>query len=201
MCEISALQLKIRKSAETLLSRCAENHITVGTAESCTGGLIAATLTDVPGASAALAGGIVSYANEVKRDRLGVDAQTLEDKGAVSEEVACQMASGARRELSVDVAVSVTGIAGPGGAVPGKPVGTVWIGVSSHLGTSARLHHFDGDRDSVRRQTVEAALGVMLEEIEKELKFTTLHFHRLDDLLASIGIEPCKVCTYCFNGK
>ena len=152
---------------ERVIKEASAKGVTLGTAESCTGGLIAATLTDVPGASAALAGGIVSYANEVKRDRLGVDAQTLEDKGAVSEEVACQMASGARRELSVDVAVSVTGIAGPGGAVPGKPVGTVWIGVSSRLGTSARLHHFDGDRDAVRRQTVEAALGVMLEEIEK----------------------------------
>jgi nicotinamide-nucleotide amidase len=160
---------KAQESAveERVIQKASAKGVTLGTAESCTGGLIAATLTDVPGASAALAGGIVSYANEVKRDRLGVDAQTLEDKGAVSEEVACQMASGARRELSVDVAVSVTGIAGPGGAVPGKPVGTVWIGVSSHLGTSARLHHFDGDRDAVRRRTVEAALGVMLEEIEK----------------------------------
>ncbi len=142
--------------------------LTVGTAESCTGGLIAATLTNVPGASAALWGGIVSYANEVKRDRLGVDEATLQAKGAVSEEVACQMAAGARSALSVDVAVSVTGIAGPGGAVPGKPVGTVWIGVSSAAGTFARLHHFDGDRSSVRAQTVDAALGLMLEALEAD---------------------------------
>ncbi len=151
---------------ERVIAAAVQRGLTVGTAESCTGGLIAATLTDVPGASAALAGGIVSYANEVKRDRLGVDAGVLARMGAVSEEVACQMAQGARRELSVDVAVSVTGIAGPGGAVPGKPVGTVWIGVSSLAGTHACLHHFDGDRSAVRAQTVTAALALMLDAIE-----------------------------------
>ena len=155
-------------SIEELVIRAAcSKGLCLGTAESCTGGLIAATLTNVPGASGALFGGIVSYANEVKRNRLGVDARVLDEKGAVSEEVACQMAAGARRELSVDIAVSVTGIAGPGGAVPGKPVGTVWIGVSSKFATRAFLHHFDGDRDSVRHQTVNAALSLMLQEIER----------------------------------
>lgn len=144
-------------------AKAAQAHI--GTAESCTGGLIAATLTEVPGASEVLAGGIVSYANEVKRDRLGVAESTLAEHGAVSEQTACEMASGALDALGVDVAVSVTGIAGPGGAVPGKPVGTVWVGIATSAGAKAELHHFDGDRDAVRRQTVDAALRMMLAEL------------------------------------
>ncbi len=150
-----------------VLSAAIDAGLSLGTAESCTAGLIASTLADVAGASAVLAGGIVSYANEVKRDRLGVDACTLAEKGAVSEEVAIQMAEGARAALSVDVAVSATGIAGPGGSVPGKPVGTVWIGVASPVGSRAELHHFDGDRAAVRAQAVKAALELMLNEIER----------------------------------
>ena len=117
MCEISALQLKIRQSAETLLSRCAENHITVGTAESCTGGLIAASVTDIPGASTVFLGGIVSYDNRVKHEVLGVKEETLCEFGAVSSETAEEMALGAVRVLGTSLAVSVTGIAGPGGGM------------------------------------------------------------------------------------
>ena len=149
--------------AQRVIDAARERSLTLATAESCTGGLISAALTDVPGSSEAVLGGIVSYANEVKRDSLGVSEEVLSKHGAVSEQTACAMAKGAREALGADIAVSVTGIAGPGGAVPGKPVGTVWVGVSCAQGTEAQLHHFEGDRDAVRAQTVEAALCVMLE--------------------------------------
>ena len=111
-----------------------EAGVSVGTAESLTGGLVAAALTSVPGSSACVRGGVVSYACDVKRDALGVDAGLLESRGAVDADVACQMAQGARERLGADVAVAVTGIAGPGGAEPGKPVGTVWLGLAGAHG-------------------------------------------------------------------
>lgn len=138
----------------------------VGTAESLTGGLIAAALTAVPGSSDTVRGGVVSYVNDVKREVLGVPRETLERHGAVSAETARAMAEGARRDLGVDVAVSVTGIAGPGGAEPGKPVGTVWIGLASEGFADARLNEFPGDRTQVRLQTVRAALGRLKEALE-----------------------------------
>lgn len=138
----------------------------VGTAESLTGGLIAAALTAVPGSSDTVRGGVVSYVDDVKREVLGVPRETLERHGAVSAETARAMAEGARRDLGVDVAVSVTGIAGPGGAEPGKPVGTVWIGLASEGFADARLHEFPGDRTQVRLQTVRAALGRLKEALE-----------------------------------
>ncbi|MBC2890498.1 CDP-diacylglycerol--glycerol-3-phosphate 3-phosphatidyltransferase [Gordonibacter massiliensis] len=138
----------------------------VGTAESLTGGLIAAALTAVPGSSDAVRGGVVSYVDDVKREVLGVPRETLDRHGAVSAETARAMAEGARRDLGVDVAVSVTGIAGPGGAEPGKPVGTVWIGLASEGFADARLHEFPGDRTQVRLQTVRAALGRLKEALE-----------------------------------
>ncbi len=141
--------------------------LTVGTAESLTGGLIAGTLTSVPGSSAVVRGGIVSYVNDVKRDSLGVDADILEREGAVSREVACQMAQGARIALGVDVAVAVTGIAGPGGAEPGKPVGTVWMGLADARGVRAECFHFSGDRDDVRAQTVLQALTALESALEE----------------------------------
>lgn len=153
-------------AAERVIDAAKQAQKRIGTAESCTGGLIAASLTDVPGSSEVVYGGIVSYANEVKQARLGVKEETLAQFGAVSEETAREMAEGALRELDVDVAVSVTGIAGPGGAVPGKPVGTVWIAVATANGVNAKLHSFDGDRETVRRQTVDAALAMMLETLE-----------------------------------
>ncbi|RDB62439.1 CDP-diacylglycerol--glycerol-3-phosphate 3-phosphatidyltransferase [Gordonibacter sp. 28C] len=138
----------------------------VGTAESLTGGLVAAALTAVPGSSDTVRGGVVSYANDVKREVLGVPLETLERHGAVSAETARAMAEGARRDLGVDVAVSVTGIAGPGGAESGKPVGTVWIGLASEGLVDARLHEFPGDRSQVRLQTVRAALQRLKEALE-----------------------------------
>ena len=154
--------------AQRVVSDAAAKGLMVSTAESCTGGRIGATLTHVAGSSATVKGGIISYANEVKRDVLGVPQEILDTAGAVSEETACAMAEGSRRVTGSDAAVSATGIAGPGGAVPGKPVGTVWIGVSARRATYARLYHFEGDRVSVRTQTVRQALILLHEEISSE---------------------------------
>lgn len=154
-----------RPLAERVIDAAKDRKLRIGTAESCTGGLVSAALVDVPGASDAVWGGVVSYANDVKQGCLGVSSDTLAVHGAVSEQTACQMAKGARATLGVDVAVSTTGIAGPGGAVDGKPVGTVWVGVSSASGEHAVLHHFDGDRAAVRRQAADAALKALLDEI------------------------------------
>lgn len=130
----------------------------LSTAESCTGGLIGGALTAVPGSSAVVEGGIISYSNEVKMNVLGVSSADLERVGAVSSEVAASMAQGSLRVAHSDIAVAVTGIAGPGGAVPGKPVGTVWFGLATEKGTKTFVRHFHGDRDGVREATVGFAL-------------------------------------------
>lgn len=151
----------LRARAAQVIQLAREQGRKIGTAESCTGGLIGGTLTAVSGASEVTEGGIISYSNDVKHQVLGVRRETLDEHGAVSGQTACQMAQGARRVLGVDVAVSVTGIAGPGGAVPGKPVGTVWIGISDGTTTVARHCLFPGDRDEVRAHTVRFALDLM----------------------------------------
>ena len=131
----------------------------VATAESCTGGLLAKIITDLPGASAHYAGGVVTYANDVKVKHLGVNPGSLEAHGAVSREVALEMAAGACRRFEADVAIAVTGIAGPDGGAPGKPVGTVWLAVALQDGTAhARVERFAGDRRAVRNASVAAAL-------------------------------------------
>jgi nicotinamide-nucleotide amidase len=139
---------------------------TIATAESCTGGGIATALTDIPNSSDSFVGGAVTYANQIKESMLGVDAHDIEEHGAVSPEVAEQMASGALRRFGSDVAVSVTGIAGPGGAVPGKPVGTVWFGIAGGDEVRTDLQHFEGDRKSVREQAVKHALQLLEQELE-----------------------------------
>ena len=138
---------------------------TVATAESCTGGLIAASLTEVPGSSAVVRGGVVSYVNDVKMKSLDVPENAFVDGSAVCEGVAVAMARGAASELGADVACSVTGIAGPGGEEPGKPVGTVWIGISSGDGAFAKEFHFKGNRENVRAQATQAALEMILEAL------------------------------------
>jgi nicotinamide-nucleotide amidase len=130
------------------------------TAESCTGGWIAKILTDLPGSSAWFDAGVVTYSYEAKEALLGVNPHTLERTGAVSEETALEMVSGALARFGAGVAVAVTGIAGPSGGTPEKPVGTVWIGWKRRGGYAhARLYRFGGDREAVRRQTVAAALA------------------------------------------
>lgn len=129
------------------------------TAESCSGGWIAKTLTDLPGSSAWFDTGVVTYSYEAKEALLGVNPRTLEHTGAVSEETVLEMVSGALARFGAGVAVAVTGIAGPSGGTPDKPVGTVWIGWKRRGGYGhAQLFHFRGDREAVRRQTVAAAL-------------------------------------------
>lgn len=140
---------------------------TLATAESCTGGGIGAALTAVPGSSAVYKGGIISYTNYVKHTLLGVDEQMLSREGAVSAPVAQAMASGVRGALHADIAVSVTGLAGPGGDEYGNPVGTVYIGYADEASIISREFHFKGDRQAVRLQAVIAALELVLEKNTK----------------------------------
>ncbi len=143
--------------------------VTVSTAESCTGGNVAHLITAEAGSSAYFLGGIVSYANEVKINVLGVSAQDLEKYGAVSEAVAVQMAQGARRVTGADYAVSTTGVAGPSGGTPQKPVGTVWIGVAGPRGAWAREFHFSATRERNIAKASAKALELLLKEIQKDL--------------------------------
>ena len=157
----------IDAAAEQAIAKALRAGVTVAAAESLTGGLIGSSLCGVPGASAAYVGGAVTYVNSVKEKMLGVEARVLDTDGAVSEACACQMAAGMRKAVGCDIAVSATGIAGPTGAEPGKPVGTVWIGVASERGSRAVEHHFDGDRAIVREKAARAALEIMAEEIDR----------------------------------
>lgn len=136
---------------------------TLATAESCTGGGIGGALTSVSGASAVFKGGIISYCNEIKHSLLGVDWEILNTFGAVSAPVAEAMAKGARQALQADIAVSVTGLAGPNGDEFGNPVGTVFIGYSDATQTTFREFHFPGDRDAVRGAAITQALALILE--------------------------------------
>lgn len=156
-------------AAGELIALAIARRVTIGSAESCTGGMIAAALTDVPGASQAFWGSVISYDNTVKMGVLGVRADTLDSMGAVSQEVALQMAAGACHSLGVDFAVSTTGIAGPDGGTPRKPVGTVWIGVAGHGTQLARLYHFEGNRSQIRQAATAAALKELLCFIQDQL--------------------------------
>jgi len=137
---------------------------TLATAESCTGGGIGAAITAVSGSSAVYKGGIISYQNEIKRDLLGVSDTDIKKFGPVSSTVAEQMAIGVLNALQADVAVSVTGLAGPGGDEFGNPVGTVYIGYADSNCVFSRHFLFEGDRESVRIQAVENALRILLEK-------------------------------------
>lgn len=142
---------------------------TLVTAESLTGGGIGAALTAIPGSSEVYKGGVISYTNQVKHKILGVPMETLEKYGAVSEPTAKAMAKGVRRVLDADIAVSVTGLAGPGGDEYGNPVGTVFIGYSDENQTVVKPFLFEGDREAVRNQTIEAALNLILEMRKESL--------------------------------
>ena len=151
----------MNKVAEHLVELLKARGLTCATAESCTGGGVGSAITAVPGSSAVFMGGVISYANEVKRDVLGVSDRNLQTVGAVSPEVAAQMADGARRLLKTDLAVSLTGIAGPDGGSAEKPVGLVWFGLSAKDGTRTEKVIFSGDRAEVRAQAVVHALGML----------------------------------------
>lgn len=136
---------------------------TLVTAESCTGGGIGAALTAIPGSSKIYKGGIISYTNDIKRDQLNIDGALLNRVGAVSAAVAEAMATGARRALKADVAVSVTGLAGPGGDDFGNPVGTVFVGYADNHICTSKAYHFSGNREEIRNCAVTAALEMVLE--------------------------------------
>jgi len=150
-----------RPLAAMVLDLCREQGLTLATAESCTGGLVAARLTSVPGSSDVFVGGVVAYSNEVKAQELGVPEATLEQFGAVSEEAAEAMTAGARERLGADVAVSVTGVAGPGGGTPEKPVGLVFLHAHGPNGSLARRLDFPGDREAIRGRATAAALHLV----------------------------------------
>ncbi|TVQ37617.1 MAG: nicotinamide-nucleotide amidohydrolase family protein [Geminicoccaceae bacterium] len=153
-------------AAATVLAHCRALSWRLATAESCTGGLIAARLTEIAGSSDVVVGGIVAYHNDAKRRHLGVAADTLEREGAVSEAVALQMARGAQLAFDADLAVAVTGIAGPGGGTAAKPVGLVHLAVTARgLAPLHRRCVFPGDRRQIRAATVEAALDLLLEAL------------------------------------
>ncbi len=141
---------------------------TLAVAESCTGGGLCAAVTDIPGASAYFLGGIVAYGNESKIRDLGVEGSLIESRGAVSEEVAAAMAEGARERFGAYLGIGITGIAGPEGGTPEKPVGTVCLGISAGEVRRSYRRRFDGDRDAVRRETVAWALAEGLSLLNAE---------------------------------
>ena len=148
--------------AQTLAAKLCRVSLKMTVAESCTGGWVSQSLTALPGSSQWFEGGVVTYSNALKQRLLGVSPAMLAADGAVSESVACAMAAGAVARLGGDVALSVTGIAGPSGAVAAKPVGTVWIAWASASKVHARCFQFKGDRESIRYQSVKRALEGML---------------------------------------
>jgi nicotinamide-nucleotide amidase len=156
-------------AATTLIKLCIERKLTIATAESCTGGLVAGALTEVAGSSAVLDRGFVTYSNNAKQQMLGVPAETLKDYGAVSRQTADAMAQGALEKAKVDLAVSITGIAGPGGGSPDKPVGLVHFAAVSRDGTTlhAAMRYGDIGRSAVRHKSVLQALR-MLQELASQ---------------------------------
>lgn len=145
-----------------------DKNITLSVAESCTGGLVCDLLTNVPGSSQYFIGGIVAYAYEAKVKLLGVSWDTLHTYGAVSRQVVLEMALGARHALQTDLAVSVSGIAGPGGETDEKPVGTTWIGLADASQTWARGFHFTGDRLKNKASSAEAVLTLLVDYLQGE---------------------------------
>lgn len=155
-----------KRTVERLL----DNKLTITFAESCTGGLISKKITDVAGVSGCYECGFVTYSNEKKQELLGVSADTLLKYGAVSHQTAYEMCVGARKAAGADIAVSVTGIAGPGGGTPEKPVGLVYIGIASDNICAVCKLNLSGDRESVREQTAVCALDLAYKAINNELK-------------------------------
>jgi len=160
-----AMNLLEEQLGELLRSR----GLTLATAESCTGGLIADRITNVPGSSAYFLGGVVAYAYEAKVALLGVSWETLKAHGAVSQETVLEMARGARRALGADLAVSVSGIAGPGGGLPDKPVGTTWIGLATPQGEWTRKFIWQSDRRGNKHLSAEAALQMLVDYLNDRL--------------------------------
>ncbi len=151
--------------AERLFFVCVDRGLTVATAESCTGGLVAHAITEVAGSSAYFLGGFVTYADNAKREQLGVSVELLASHGAVSAQVARAMAEGARERLAATIAVSITGVAGPGGGSDEKPVGLTYVAVADEAGADVRRHLWTGDRSANKRDSAVAALDLLLERL------------------------------------
>jgi competence/damage-inducible protein CinA C-terminal domain len=151
--------------ADVVLDACRRRGVTISVAESCTGGLLGARLTAIPGSSDVFIGGVLSYDNSVKRELLGVSDDDLETHGAVSEEVAATMAKSVRERMKTDIGISTTGVAGPGGGTAAKPVGMVWVALDG-IGTQARCLRLFGTREEVRQRAVQAALDMVRRSLE-----------------------------------
>lgn len=161
-----AASAEIRALAQTIVSDATARGKLIVTAESCTGGMIGAALTDIPGSSAVFDRGFITYSNDAKTELLGVPTTTIEKHGAVSAEVAEAMAKGALAHSHADLAVSVTGVAGPDGGTPEKPVGLVWFGLAARDGVSSERHVFSAEsRDLVRMKAVAKALQLIASAI------------------------------------
>jgi competence/damage-inducible protein CinA-like protein len=147
--------------AAVVLDACRVRGLTIAVAESCTGGLLGARLTAVPGSSDVVLGGVIAYSNSVKHDLLGVREESLQEHGAVSEPVVLEMAAGARRATGATIGMAITGVAGPSGGTPDKPVGTVWIAVDVDGVAEARLHKLWGDRDEIRQRSAQWTMELL----------------------------------------
>jgi nicotinamide-nucleotide amidase len=150
-----------------VLEECRARGVRVAVAESCTGGLLAARLTDIPGSSDVFVGGTVAYANSVKITELGLDADVIEKFGAVSERTAVAMAEGAQRKFGTEIAVGITGVAGPGGGSEQKPVGFVWIAIAGQH-SRAKSFVFGGDRKEIRHRAAQAALAMIRRQFQTD---------------------------------
>lgn len=146
-----------------------ERGLKIAFAESCTGGLLSNRVTNLPGSSEYFLGSMVAYAYEAKANLLGVSWDTLNTHGAVSRETVLEMARGARTAFQADLAASISGIAGPGGGTPAKPVGTVWLALAAPEGEWARHFHFSGEREQIKAASADAALQLVLEYLEGDL--------------------------------
>ncbi len=168
MSDETTLDAACRRAAEGLVRTATARTMRVSTAESCTAGMVASYIAGVPGASEILLGGAVTYCDDIKHRVLGVPESTLERHTAVSGETACAMAEGGRRLFGSDVAVSITGYAGPGGGTSADPIGTVYLGVAGERGVRFERHRFDGGRTSVRMQAALAALHLLVDAISDD---------------------------------
>jgi PncC family amidohydrolase len=157
----------VEKLEVTIGQMLAERKMKLATAESCTGGLLGHRITNVPGSSDYFEGGIVAYSYDAKERLLGVHHDTLYEHGAVSPETALEMARGARRALSADIGIAVTGIAGPGGGMPGKPVGLVYIALSARAGERVERYVWKSDREGNKLRSSEAALEMLIEFLKQ----------------------------------
>lgn len=161
------LESQLSILSKAVLDALTERQSSVSFAESCTGGLLSQYLTSLPGSSAVYKGAIVAYSNAAKSRFLGIPQETIKIQGAVSEKVATLMAIGAQKEFQSTFALSVTGIAGPDGGTPAKPVGTVWIGLANPETVEAKLLQLDGDRSTIRALAGVAGLTWLLQEVKK----------------------------------